>query len=919
MSFTIIDFLGNILSKITEKDVIIIQDKYYCLENTLNIENQKINVKGHTKSYIVCDTNKVQNFIEFINENDFNRNNIILIVRNERNCIISIRDNCQKLVLDRIRITPRHIFSTYYQSSKKNVFDFSYWDDEIFVLNKFIPDNCLYIIDNEDFYDVIRDDKNKLYKFIVSCLFKEINKILFTDKFFIYIFEKFILFDSIIYDIFNSEDLNKLKTIIIEVLKKELISEAILKFFLLIIKNQNLKIFYHLLISLLILAETANSQILKADLKNFQEKTKPFLSKINIDIFSNEDIKILVEFATEFFKYEIESNNIYKIKEFITPFCNSSLIQEIEYKFDFFISYFQSLPSDISSYKHISFERFLYSSIVGFGMVIYNKLFQISLSYGTTDDFKNLDEIQIAQIRYNLQNLKNNIYFKIKLTEFQLHFEFLEDILIFYQKYQDLINTLNQNSSNSYTFNDWKNIYQYTIVPLDLIHLKISESKRLFWQTKEYQEMVIVLKNKLKQIMNRLSIDFKDFLYNNYPNWISNPSTGPITVINVFQKFFKPGLTSRSSGDYHLFLIIDCCPLNIWKIIKAKILEDFSMFGVKSILGTSILPTSTRWARRALASGKYPFEHRGTWYEADDFFSNISNFPIQNLSSQPSYDSFYTSHCELIDQNDKAILQINNGINYQYCVFNISDESGHLFDLNTVTKIIELTYLTKIKPLLLELISKKPNAIIYFATDHGITRILRTLDWSGTNFHNYRNSSFIKSQNTHPRFFITEQKLNPTKNEILKIENNQVNYGLNERDTRNANQYYYFATGYENFKVEKSAKNIYFAHGGASLFEFLIPFAILSKKLKVIKPSEQPKLIKIINESECEIKINNPFQKSIKSIVIHLIFNNYYFNYYINELDASDTFIIKRNSLVNESKSYEYKIEYYEGICIYCM
>lgn len=911
MEFSLKEFLRELITGRTEKQVVIIQDMNCCLEEYLSLEINKLTIENYTKPYLVYDKNKILDYIELIKANDFEKNNIIIFVRKGRTCLNELTRHFQKLLKDLIKITPRNIFSYFYKKLKGEMFDFAFWRGEIFYLNKFLPRICKFIIENVDFYDKLKDDKYSLNKFILSCLFEEINNDLFSENFLVYLIEKMILFDNILYKIFTDNDLDSLKKIFTSVLEKELNSKECYDYMIILISENKLKSFYYLLISLEILLQTKSTSVTIVDLKEYNAKTSKFLEEFNLDLISDKILTRLIEISHKFFNYKLGTKNLYDTDIFIIPFKNSIIIQQIEYSFDFFQTFFDSILTDHNNCNLLSSKKLLYSTLPALGKIIFKELFRISTTYGVVEDFKELKEENLAKINKYLDMQNENIYYKINLREFKHHLKYLKNIIEFYQKYLRVENFIKIQKPNSYDFNNWKDIYQYSIIPLDELYLRIAESKRLFWKIKEYDHMVLLLKKKLENLISTLALDFMDFLYTNYPKWVSNTTSGPVSVVDVFKQFFKPGEIPETRGDYHLFLIIDCCSLNTWQMIKSKILEDFEMLGMSSIIGTSILPTSTRYARRSLASGDYPIKHRGVWHEDDDFFKLISKFPICSLSSQPNPNSYYISHCELLDQNDKAIEKLNNPINFQYCVFNISDESSHSFDLNTVQKIVELTYSTKIKPLLQELMLKKHNPIIYFATDHGISKILDYFDWTGTNFRSYKTAPYIKKFNAHPRFFISETKLNPSKKEILKIESNQNDFGLRDKDGDGNNQYYYFATMYESLKKESGSKNVYFAHGGASFFELLIPFAIFSKALKKKLPQEFPILKKTIDGSNVSIEVYNPYSLPIKKIDIHLKFDDYYFKYYINKIVANDSYTLKRDLIDSEGENYTYQIEFY--------
>ncbi len=377
---------------------------------------------------------------------------------------------------------------------------------------------------------------------------------------------------------------------------------------------------------------------------------------------------------------------------------------------------------------------------------------------------------------------------------------------------------------------------------------------------------------------------------NNYTKWVvsvHNPST-PLNVVNVFKRLLIPHIGKHNS--YVLILFIDCCHLGIWEFLKQKILNDFPNLEINTKIGYSILPTSTSFARRALFSGQYPRD-QGRPNELRDFTRllgrSYSSIPISILNK------LFITHCENMFDFQQNIQSIKNPINqFQVSIFNFSDEISHAFSQSFLKSLVSSLYNLKIRPLIELVLKIKPNLVIFFATDHGNSRCTEEYDWRNSVFNRYwdkENKKYFMKRN--PRLYISSilpEALNCENKNILHINKEEtVTWGLKDN-------HYFLANNFTNFQNTPSNNfNLpNFGHGGITMNEFIIPFALITKTEKKNNKFNwnllvSTRLEKIDAGIKFYIKITNQSNKEIIFNKGHLITNFLHHKFLLYEKDRN--------------------------------
>ncbi|MFO7810922.1 MAG: PglZ domain-containing protein, partial [Candidatus Delongbacteria bacterium] len=100
-------------------------------------------------------------------------------------------------------------------------------------------------------------------------------------------------------------------------------------------------------------------------------------------------------------------------------------------------------------------------------------------------------------------------------------------------------------------------------------------------------------------LRNNANSVFGNFIQNEYKDWISDKSRGPVLSTDIVKKYIVPDLGSQKTA----FIVIDCLPYDQMKVIE-KVLSD--RYSISEHLYFSILPTATQFARNAIFSGLFP-------------------------------------------------------------------------------------------------------------------------------------------------------------------------------------------------------------------------------------------------------------------------------------------------------------------------
>ncbi|MCH5241546.1 MAG: bifunctional response regulator/alkaline phosphatase family protein [Muribaculaceae bacterium] len=163
------------------------------------------------------------------------------------------------------------------------------------------------------------------------------------------------------------------------------------------------------------------------------------------------------------------------------------------------------------------------------------------------------------------------------------------DYQLDFQQISSLIDTAS-------TIEEWKDIYK----------------RLVYWELKlentEMSEMMLMQKKEA-------NINFTKFVKRNYEDWVTTDNH-PLMSHELFKRKVFPML---DKGEKVCFIIIDNFRLDQWKVVQ-PLLSDY--FDISEELYTTILPTSTQYARNAIFAGLMPLQiakmFPDLWVEEDE-------------------------------------------------------------------------------------------------------------------------------------------------------------------------------------------------------------------------------------------------------------------------------------------------------------
>ena len=304
--------------------------------------------------------------------------------------------------------------------------------------------------------------------------------------------------------------------------------------------------------------------------------------------------------------------------------------------------------------------------------------------------------------------------------------------------------------------------------------------------------------------------------------------------IYIFKKHIFPLL---DGGDKVFLIVIDNFRYDQWKMVQ-QLLEEFYTIE-KEILYYSILPTTTQYARNALMSGLMPLQIKEMYpqYWFDDNEENGKNLYEDKLielllQRYRKNISFSYNKIASMPEDGKLIEKLpqlkDNQLNV--CVLNFIDMLSHtrtemkvikeIANTETAYRALSVNWFrySPIMQLFKELSVSGYKVII--TTDHGTVQVNKPIKVIGD-----RNTS------TNLRYKVGKA-LNYNKNEVFDITNPQKAM----LPSPNVSSTYIFAKN-RNFMAYPNNFNYYstyfkdsFQHGGISLEEMIVPFAVLNGK-----------------------------------------------------------------------------------------
>jgi YesN/AraC family two-component response regulator len=386
-------------------------------------------------------------------------------------------------------------------------------------------------------------------------------------------------------------------------------------------------------------------------------------------------------------------------------------------------------------------------------------------------------------------------------------------------QYQQEFRNIGMEISNKLNYEEWTEIYKKLIY----WELKLEKS-----DDEGMNQVLMMQKNEANKVFSR-------FIEQNYLNWINGKSTDkPVQSHTLIKDNIFPLLNDNRP----LFVIlVDNLRFDQWKILQ-PILEEYYRVERDEIY-YSILPTTTQYARNSIFAGLLPTEiekkYPKLWVDEDEEGTknnNESEF-LGELLKRYGRDIRYSYYKVLNQTYGRKLVESmpNLMVNkLTFIVYNFVDMLSHArTEMEIIRELAndEKAYRSltvswfQHSPLLdifRFLAEKDVNVIV--TTDHGSIRVNNPVKVLGD-----------KNTNTNLRYK-TGKALKYEHNEVFEIKNPadaylpRINVSSNYVFCRNddffayPNNYNYYVNYYKNT----------FQHGGISMEEIMIPFAVMKRK-----------------------------------------------------------------------------------------
>jgi DNA-binding response OmpR family regulator len=382
--------------------------------------------------------------------------------------------------------------------------------------------------------------------------------------------------------------------------------------------------------------------------------------------------------------------------------------------------------------------------------------------------------------------------------------------------YRQEFNRIGQMISDARTCSDWTELFR----------------KLTFWEAELEKMDDKSMAEIFRMQENEANASFTKFVTKNYLTWLAqqNPDD-PVISPSLFRKKILPQM---SNNRPLFFILIDNMRYDQWKMISAE-LSGFLRV-VDEDIYFSILPTVTQYSRNAIFAGLMPSqieEIMPQFWINDDEEEGKNNFEEELFRNQLarkglkykwSYNKI-SSSAEGKKLNENLKQMLDNDINIM--VYNFVDilshartEIGLIRDLaedeRAYRSLIRSWFIHSSLFDLLKLLSEQKVRVI-FTTDHGTIRVQNPVKVVGD-----------KKTSSNLRYKMG-RNLDYNPNEVFELKNPEKAF----LPKSNISSRYIFASN-KDFLVYQNNYNYYagyykntFQHGGISMQEMLLPFAVL--------------------------------------------------------------------------------------------
>ena len=380
------------------------------------------------------------------------------------------------------------------------------------------------------------------------------------------------------------------------------------------------------------------------------------------------------------------------------------------------------------------------------------------------------------------------------------------------QEFQHISGDINRAA----TMEEWMEVYRQLV----RWELKLAET-----DNSSMEEMLLMQKRDANS-------NFCKFVKRNYEDWITGDDH-PLMSHEVFRRRVFPLL---DNGDKVCFFLIDNFRLDQWKEIQPLVSE---FFNVNEDLYTTILPTSTQYARNAIFAGLMPADiarmYPEYWVEEDEneglnvYEKKLVQTQLDRFRRKEKF-TYYKLNDSTASNKLLSLINSNKDMPLHVVVLNFIDMLSHA---RTESKMIrELANSDAAYRSITESWFRHSGAIEIFrrlaelgykvilTTDHGTIRVDNPIKMVGD-----------RNTNTNLRYKVGKN-LNYNPKQVYEIHNPKK-YGL---PAPNLSSIFIFATN-EDFFSYPNNYNYYvqyytgtFQHGGISLQEMLVPLVTLTPK-----------------------------------------------------------------------------------------
>jgi CheY-like chemotaxis protein len=329
---------------------------------------------------------------------------------------------------------------------------------------------------------------------------------------------------------------------------------------------------------------------------------------------------------------------------------------------------------------------------------------------------------------------------------------------------------------------------------------------------------------------------FSRFIRENYLSWLKDSFTAPVMSHTLFKQRIIPVL-KESKGESVFVVLIDNLRFDQWKTIVNPLKEYFRLESEE--LFYSILPTATHYARNAIFSGLMPSEmarlYPQFWKsEEDEGGKNLheedflgAQLKRLGMDVKWSYNKI-TNIAAGKKLAESFTNLLNNDLNV--IVYNFVDMLSHARTEMEVIKELaddEPAYLSLTQSwfehsALLDILKQvaEKNCKLIITTDHGTIRVNNPVKVVGD-----------KNTNSNLRYK-AGRNLNYNSKEVFEVKNPQdaflpksnvstsFVFAMNDDFFAYPNNYNYYVNYYSHT----------FQHGGISMEEMMIPYAVLRAK-----------------------------------------------------------------------------------------